>query len=412
VSISLDRAARGAADSTARRDALVALTAILILTDFLDVPLYRFGGRLTELLPGVPLSRLMLLPVFAAAALLLVPRLTEARRLLRAAWPLWPAPLLCVASALWSEQPRTTLLWSVALLGTTAFGLALAVRFAPRVQAQLVLVAAAIATLVSIALVLWLPKIGVSSRREWRGIYVHKNSLGRVLALGITAAATMTVMRRWRAPALTALLVFGTWILLGRSRASLLVAAATLAVVGLLLAARRWRHRATAIIAGGTLATALGGALLLGTPVGLAMLGRDQSFSARTTIWRAVVENTTDDRWFGHGYAAFWPSAAGVNAGKHFNFILVHAHNGFVDIFAELGVVGLLVVCAPLAFYTVAALRHAVASGPPACLWPAAFMVFFVASNLGESPLLRHKLGWALYVAVACHMAAARARTQ
>lgn len=412
MSISPDRALRGAADPTQRRDALVALAAILVLTDFFDVPIYRIGGRLTELLPGVPLTRLMLLAVFAAAAMLLVPRLAEARRLLRAAWPLWPAPLLCVASVLWSEQPRTTLLWSVALLGTTAFGLALAVRFTPRVQARLVLVAAAIGALVSIALVFWLPSVGVSPRHDWRGIYVQKNSLGKVLALGITAASTMTVLRRWRAPALTALLVFGIWVLFGRSRASLLVAAVTLAAVGLLLAARRWRHRATVIVASGTLATALGGALLLGTPVGLAMLGRDQSFSARTRIWRAVVENTTDDRWFGHGYAAFWPSPAGVNAGKHFNFILVHAHNGFVDIFAELGLVGLLVVCAPLAFYTVAALRHAVASGPPACLWPAAFLVFFVASNLAESPLLRHKLGWALYVAVACHMATARARAQ
>jgi hypothetical protein len=40
-----------------------------------------------------------------------------------------------------------------------------------------------------------------------------------------------------------------------------------------------------------------------------------------------------------------------------------------------------------------------------ACLWPATFLVFFIVSNAAESAFFRHKVYWALYVAVACHLA-------
>ena len=69
-------------------------------------------------------------------------------------------------------------------------------------------------------------------------------------------------------------------------------------------------------------------------------------------------------------------------------------------------------VCAPLAFYTAKALRHALMSAPRVCLWPAACVLFLIASNVAESQLLRHKLGWALYVAAACHLATRRPPSQ
>jgi hypothetical protein len=49
--------------------------------------------------------------------------------------------------------------------------------------------------------------------------------------------------------------------------------------------------------------------------------------------------------------------------------------------------------------------RHALRPGAHPCLWPAAFLLFFIASNLAESSLFRYALAWALYVAAACHLA-------
>jgi hypothetical protein len=55
-----------------RREWLLALAAVLVLTDVFDGPLYTAFGFRAMLLPGVPISRLLLLVVFAVAALLLV----------------------------------------------------------------------------------------------------------------------------------------------------------------------------------------------------------------------------------------------------------------------------------------------------------------------------------------------------
>src|SRR5262249_14101693 len=110
-------------------DWFLALGGAIILADAFDAPLYRAFGWRATILPGVPISRLLLLGVFVAAGVLIA---GDARRALahaRAAALLWPAIALAFVSALWSERPATTLLWSAALLGTSAFGVALAVRF-------------------------------------------------------------------------------------------------------------------------------------------------------------------------------------------------------------------------------------------------------------------------------------------
>lgn len=65
-------------------------------------------------------------------------------------------------------------------------------------------------------------------------------------------------------------------------------------------------------------------------------------------------------------------------------------------------------VLVPLAGFAFAAVRHALESPIRACLRPATYLVFFVASNAAESAFLRHKIYWAIYVAVACHLARAR----
>jgi O-antigen ligase len=295
------------------------------------------------------------------------------------------------------------------MLGTSAFGVALATRFSPRAQSELVAAAAAAVALASIVVGLCWPAFGISDRRrELRGLLVHKNLLGRSMALGVAAAAAATIDGRRRALAVGAALLCGAVILASQSRASLLVAVLVLTAIGVLLAARTWPRHAVAIVAGGGAVTVLALAFLLGTKPGLALVERSETFSGRTKIWRRVIGLSAPTPWLGHGYAAFWPGPAGREAVTIVRPPIGHAHNGFVDCYAELGIVGLALVCLPLVVFTVGACRHAVRPGARACLWPAGFLLFFVASNLAESSLLRHKLGWALYVAVVCHLATHR----
>lgn len=407
----------GRGSRLSRRDWVIAFAGAAVLADAFDATLYEIFGTHTTLLPGLPLSRALLFVPLVAAALLLAGHLRTAADHVRAAWFLWPGIVLTFVSAAWSDLPATTLLWSAALLGTSAFGVALAVRFSPDAQTTLVtVIVACIALGSAIAALLW-PAFGISNV-GWQGLYIHKNLLGRVMALGVTAVAVVVLTGRGPrrahpsrragfAASLVTLSLCAAVLVATRSVASILVASIAVLAIILLLWARRWRRYASAILAAGAAGTTLALAFLLATPTGLALLARSATFSERTRIWKAVITAAMDAPWIGHGYAAFWPSPAGQQAWStlKMRFPIGHSHNGLIDLFAELGLAGLVLVAVPLVLYSIAAVRHALAPRPRACLWPAAYMVFFLASNAAESALLRHKLYWALYVAAACHVA-------
>jgi O-antigen ligase len=292
------------------------------------------------------------------------------------------------------------------LFVTSAFGVALSVRFSALGQALLVVAvttAIALASVVSVAV--W-PAHALSDG-QWRGIYEHRNLLGRTQALGVGAALAIILSQRDRAVAAGALCVCAIVLLATGSRGAVLTAAVTVVATLLLVAARKWRRHATTILLAGSAPVLLVLTLLLTTRPGLALLERSDSFTDRTHIWKAVATTAMEAPWLGHGYGAFWTSAAGDAAWARsmVQNRINHAHNGALDVFAELGVAGIALVFVPLGIVAVAALRHALAPRHPACLWPAVYLVFFLASNVGESALLRHKVYWALYVAAACHVA-------
>jgi O-antigen ligase len=392
--------------SPRRLDWILAVVAALILSDAFDDTLYLFFGWQARLVRGVPIARIPLIIVAAVTCLLLArdPRGPTAH--VRAAWWLWPVVALAFVSALWSERPPATLVWATALFTTSAFGVALAVRFSALAQALLVVaVTTAIALASVVSATIW-PQHALRGD-QWHGIYAHRNLLGRTQALGVGAALATILSQRDRVIAAGALCVCAILLLVTESRASVLAAAVTVFATLLLLAARRWRRHATTILLAGSAAALLVSTLLLTTRSGLALLERSESFTDRTRIWRAVAPIAMETPWLGHGYGAFWTSAAGDAAWRRSTVIyrINHAHNGALDVFAELGVVGIALVFVPLGIVAVAALRHALAPRDPACLWPAVYLVFFMASNVGESALLRHKVYWALYVAAACHVA-------
>ncbi len=392
--------------SPRRRDWILAVVAALILSDAFDDTLYVFFGYQARLVRGVPIARIPLIIVAAVTVFLWARDPRDATAHVRAAWWLWPAVALAFVSVLWSERPAATLVWAAALLTTSAFGVTLSTRFSALGQALLVVAvttAIALASVVSVAI--W-PAHALPGG-NWNGIYEQRNLLGRTQALGVGAAVATILSQRDRAIAAGALCVCAIVLLATESRGSILAAAVTVFATLLLVAARRWRRHATTILLVGSAAALLVVTLLLTTRSGLALLERSDSFTDRTHIWKAVATTAMEAPWLGHGYGAFWTSAAGDAAWARsmVQNRINHAHNGALDVFAELGVVGIALVFVPIGIVAVAALRHALTPRPPACLWPGVYLVFFLASNVGESALLRHKVYWALYVATACHVA-------
>ena len=125
-------------DASTDRDWWVAFAAVLILADAFDGALYATFGIYAQLLPGVPLHHVLLVPACAAAGWLLAGHLRAAVDHARAAWPVWPAVALAFVSSAWSAAPVTTFCWATVLLAVSAFGIILAIRYSPHAQAVLV----------------------------------------------------------------------------------------------------------------------------------------------------------------------------------------------------------------------------------------------------------------------------------
>jgi O-antigen ligase len=380
----------------------VAVGALLLLSGALDRALHA----LSQADAPVPLARAVLIPFFAAAALLLVRTPRAATAAAAAAWPVLLLVAFAAASSLWSAAPATTLRWAAGLMGTTIVGVFLAVRFDLEEQLVIVCTALGAVALLSAAMVIVPPAAAGGGRGfRWAGMFEDNNLFGRAMCLSVLAFGVLAAERRdRRAVAVAGFVLCGILLLGSRSLAAQLVAGVCLLATA---TAARLRQRGgdarRRVMIGCALGALLGGALLCyGSGHLPTVVGRDPSLSGRTALWRETLRMSGERAWLGHGYATFWPRAQAEPArlsssvsGLPFR----HPHNGFLETLFELGAIGLLGLAAPLAFLLWRALAFGLA--PRGSLWPLTCLLFLILSNVAESDFLRHKIFWALYVAVA-----------
>ena len=87
-------------------------------------------------------------------------------------------------------------------------------------------------------------------------------------------------------------------------------------------------------------------AIMLST---LDSMGRDASFSGRDQLWAVVFQHAMERPAFGHGWGAFWVEGRGRELVGTWN--PRQSHNAYLDVFVDLGLVGLLLTI--LAFHAV-----------------------------------------------------------
>lgn len=130
--------------------------------------------------------------------------------------------------------------------------------------------------------------------------------------------------------------------------------------------------------------------------------GKTPDMTGRSTIWKLVLGLISERPIQGWGWISHW--MPGV---KPFEGLVVinkvpyyQAHNAFLDMWLQLGAIGLLLLLALAAMTFVKLWRLGVRHTNPLYLWP--MLVFFgvLAQNLTESRLLL-EIGWVLLVLMA-----------
>lgn len=321
---------------------------------------------------------------------------------------LWAFIGIVMASVLWSAVPNFTLRRSLVFLGATFFGLYLSARYKLNEQMRLLAWALGIAALLSLFFTLAFPSFAIETGQHegaWRGIYNNKNGLGCIMSLSALNFLLLALdSRRYR------YLVWGGFglsvilLLLSTSKTALAIFLILLLLIPL-FRALRWNYSLTVplyitvLLVGGGVAIWLVG----NTEAVANALGRDVTLTGRTAIWAVVLDKISNHPWLGYGYKGFWLGMEGESADIWYEtyFMAPHAHNGFLDLALELGLVGLLFfMLSFLKSYlrSVAWLRlNKTTEG----LWPIIYLTFLLFYNITESSLLApENFFWVLYTAV------------
>lgn len=311
-------------------------------------------------------------------------------------------------SFLWSAQPSESFTKIIALVGTTLFGTYIAVRFPIQKQLQLLLIAFGIIVFLSYVFAIALPKYGIMAGTHagaWRGIYNHKNNFAQMLVLGalVFLCNTFRTHIRVRSAALPAIGFFASLLLLVLSKStSGLLVCTNITSLFFLLQPLRWRDKI--MIPSISFFSAIAYITVLVVVVNvetiLGWFGKDLSLTGRSDIWPIVIRVIQSRLWLGYGYGGFWgdESSPGGIVWREYGWEAPNAHNGFLDLWAQLGLVGLIlfvILLCQILVKTTLLIRHLEFS---ACSWLLTYSALTVFTNVTETALMiNNSLTWILF---------------
>ncbi len=361
---------------------------------------------------GAPVGQSSLLDsLFVVFYLILgVLLLWQAKNVVRVAFAhWWTLVVICFVgvSWIWSYAPDVTLNRTVAVLVTCSFGWYLVVRYPPREIVRLYVIVLTFAALLSLGYGVVNP--GLTSGLEWRGVFEHKNVFARAMVLNATMCLLLLmepIRFRWL-----------IWASFGLSCAMVgLSLSATGAILLMTLAFlirfhRVFRLRATILIpfliGGGILVVAGLAWLQLNAAEAAGQVGKDATLTGRTDLWAVALRMIQRHPWFGYGFGGFWRGPLG-DSGEFWRAVkwrAPHAHNGFVDLTLDLGVVGLALFLVGLIGALIAALNRARSAQTISAVAPFVMLMFLTLYNLTESSLLRHNTMYLVMYAVGTSLA-------
>lgn len=352
-------------------------------------------------------SQLAKLPAYIYGILVLSRNLIAVRRLVLDNQVLTLMAFAAFLSILWSIDPLSTFRRACLLLLTMSFGLAIVIRFS---LTQFVFVMAATFLFLSAITLGSMVGSSVAIHQDahypaLRGFFSHKNVAGRVLALGVLCGLVLLSVGRHKKMAIACIMSCGLAVVLTLSMTTYVVVAAVTITYWLSKGLGRSRILLMYILSLAAVCLPFVVSLLMsgGFESVVTYFGRDPTLTGRTSIWETVYELTRENNLLlGYGYEAFWTAYSGAlstqwNMGP---YIPPSAHNGLLQLFTSLGLVGVAMFVLSFISFFKRSLNQIANRGSIA---PFIFLPYFLVINFSEPGILLYgSLIWVLYVAFHC----------
>jgi exopolysaccharide production protein ExoQ len=364
-------------------------------------------GEAGDVNPDSPIINVIFLAIYLITFCLLLLRWKKVVPVIIKGGLIWPLFGLAIFSIFWSYSPNLTVVRVVALIGTMLFSLYLASCYTLKEQLQLFGLLFGIIVISCFFFGIFLPKYGQMSgihAGAWRGIFSHKNGLGRIMVISAVVfyiSAITFQKQRWIFWGLLA----GSVILISLSKSSSSVAN-LLILMGLLsilpILRLNYIFMLPVIIGLSSVGIILYLLFIANATQVAGIFGKDLTLTGRTDFWPLIIDKIWEKPWLGYGFGAFWqgldgPSAYVWNAS---NFKAPTAHNGYLDLCLELGLIGLSLYTIKFITSFQKALVYIRSAKTPDRYWPALLLSFMILSNLTESALiLQNNFLWVMQLA-------------
>ncbi len=361
------------------------------------------------------LNTLIRYSILLVSLLGIVLNLKEAKKVCSRGWVVFPLIILSVLSFLWSANPGVTIQSLRSdFIPINLFAIYLTVRFSRASCFKLFYLSVLIISLISLFYGFFLPSIGrhpindIAYPGAWRGIFGHKNGFGYNLTLTNVFLGIQFLDYRHKKPwinwLISGILMAGT--LASESLSALVISGFALGVTWIYCRNYRWQGKPTLLFLQIFLMSVVAISVMISVfwnPLFTA-LGKDPTLSSRTLIWDYVLSKVAQSPILGFGKSAFWKVPyLFVDIWRTAHHVPPHAHNGYVDLLAELGYVGLFCFLIALIPVLIKVLRLAYGAVNIYDIWPLSFMVVFLVGNYVESVLLRGaSFSWLIFVVIAC----------
>ena len=272
----------------------------------------------------------------------------------------------------------------------------------------------------SIILIKYFRTIGVgwddSGAEMWTGVTIHKNLLGEVCMIsGIFFVWSILRNRGMRRFIDFGFLLMALWLLRGSgSHMSITAIVAFSFGIGSLFALQIGRSRvkylkkylvtASIVLAVGLLGAGLAVEAFSGKSffaTGVQASGRDTTLTGRTELWQDILNIASNHPMLGAGYGSFWIGNLGNNLWERHVWKPSSGHNGYLDVYVELGIVGVFF----LLLVIISSFRQIVRTFESNFEYGRFQLVFFLMillHNIAESSFLRGASNlWFIFLFVA-----------
>jgi len=302
--------------------------------------------------------------------------------------------LFTICSAFWSQDSLRSVLFGTIYLIETLFAFYLVLKFESEELLTLIKMAGISICVLSLIMIFLFPSHGLGqwgTASAWLGVFSDRTSAGKCLVFFLSPALIFR-RRLWSYQLVVYILLMCVMVFMAHAATARVLTLVYVAFMASINISSKFGRRSSLLIAGMfvTAGVLMGFVVFQFLPRVLEALGKNATLTGRTDIWILVMKSIAKRPLLGYGYYAFWQGLKGESA----NIIVAahwffgYAHNGVLEIWLQLGLVGTALFFVTL----VQALRNAwfcLRNGcSPGVEWYIGLIALTVMYNIDESTVV------------------------